>query len=833
MSQVEILSPAGSPTSLHAAVNAGADAVYVGGNMFSARAFANNFDCGQLQEALDFVHIHNRKLYLTVNTLLKNSEIKSALYDFIKPAYENGLDAVLVQDFGVFEFIRKHFPDLDIHASTQMTTNGEFSARFLEQKGVTRVVTSREVSLEEIRRIRETTNVEIESFVHGALCYSYSGQCLMSSIIGGRSGNRGRCAQSCRLPYTVYDENRNICGKKDSHVLSPKDICTLEILPDIIEAGVYSLKIEGRMKSPEYAAGVVSIYRKYVDMYLKNGKDKYKVDQNDTMALMDLFNRGNFTKGYYMVGNGPKMMSMERPNHQGTKAIEVVSTKKGLMSVKALNVLNPQDIVDVSPEFTWTNGTARRINEVFDIRIPANLKVNKGDIYYRVRNNTLLGSIDEKYLKQDIRESISITAEFKADSKAFVVAKCRDKSVMVYGNVVSKALNRPMTKEQIEEQMGKLGNTEYIASNVDVDVEDGIFVSVQELKALKREMVDKLTEALVVRRNVPVCNGDYVACDATNVDKSVLKADLRDDLSNASTTSDTTINVVIKDLKQLEKVSKYHEVNRVSFEFVDGDFNKLEEVSKSIKAYGFESFLAFPHIFRKNTADKFINNMDKLKKANFDGFLIRNLDELQFVIENNLNGKRILDYNLYQFNDYSEGFFKECEIDTYTASYELSRNELFNMDNSNQELVVYGRIPLMLSAQCVMKNLNGCMNPVRDNTNSEALKKPAGMLWLKDRMGKTMPVENRCAWCYNVIYDSAPLDLTEYGKIIMENNFKSVRVDLSLTDYSEIDCVMNAFVAAFRNDSENMLSKESFSGKVSESNHNRDYTKGHFLRGVE
>ncbi len=791
MSRVEILSPAGSPVSLHAAVNAGADAVYVGGNMFSARAFANNFDSKELQEALDFVHIHNKKLYLTVNTLLKNSELKGYLYDFIKLAYENGLDAVLVQDFGVFEFIKANFPDLDIHASTQMTTNSEYSARLLEQKGVTRVVTSREVSLEEIRRIRSTTDIEIESFVHGALCYSYSGQCLMSSMIGGRSGNRGRCAQSCRLAYTVYDGNNKICGVKNCHALSPKDICTLEILPDIIEAGVNSLKIEGRMKSPQYTAGVVSIYRKYVDMYLNNGKKDYVTDEQDIMDLMDLFNRGNFTKGYYVMKNGKQMMSMERPNHQGTRAVEVVSAQKGKMTVRALNKLNPQDIVDVSPDFTWTNGTDRSVNEVFDIRIPAALRVSKGDVYYRVRNNRLLNSIQDRFIERDAKVDIGIEGEFKAGSPSRVTLSCRDSKVSVCGNVVSTADNRPVTCEQIKEQLSKLGNTQFRASGVDLNVQEGIFVPVQELKALRRAAVDKLREALVKRRTISGNRRDLQPEDITDEQIKPVKP---------------YISVLIRNKEQLERAADFSEIDRIYYEFSDGDFESLKDISEKIKSYGFEFILALPHIFRKSAANLFLADIDKLKNAGADGFLIRSLDELQFVIENNLSGKRILDYNLYRFNDYSESFFKPYNIDTFTASYELSRNEIFNMDNKNTELVVYGRIPLMLSAQCVMKNFKGC-------------RESEGMLYIKDRVGKYMPVENRCRWCYNIIYDSAPLNLTEYATIINENNFKSLRIDLTIEKAEDITPIIN-------NVCENFV-RGKFTKPAA------DYTKGHFLRGVE
>ena len=309
----EILAPAGSFESMKAAVAAGADAVYIGGSKFGARAFADNLDEERMKEAIDYVHLHGRSIYMTVNTLVKEREL-SELYDYLLPYYRQGLDAVIVQDMGVFAFIREQFPDLPVHASTQMTVTGAPGARLIGDLGASRIVTARELSLEEIEEIYRETGAEIESFVHGALCYCYSGQCLFSSMIGGRSGNRGRCAQTCRLPFDVRRGHQVLNRKSERYVLSLKDLCTLDILPDILEAGVFSLKIEGRMKSPRYTAGVVSIYRKYVDLYMKTGRKGYRVDPEDRKLLLDLFDRGGQTEGYYRQHNGRDMVVLkEKP----------------------------------------------------------------------------------------------------------------------------------------------------------------------------------------------------------------------------------------------------------------------------------------------------------------------------------------------------------------------------------------------------------------------------------------------------------------------------------------------------------------------------------------
>ncbi len=313
----ELLAPAGSYESIIAAVNAGADAVYVGGRMFGARAYADNPDEEQLIRGLEYCHLHGRKLYLTVNTLLKERELETMLGSYLLPYYENGLDGLIVQDLGVLRFVQEHFLDLPIHASTQMTVTGPEGARLLRDEGVSRVVVARELSLDEIRKIIEETGVEVEAFIHGAMCYSYSGQCLFSSLLGGRSGNRGRCAQPCRLPYQV----QGMSGGPACY-LSMKDMCTLDLLPELLDAGIASLKIEGRMKRPEYTAGVVSVYRKYMDRYRKTGRAGYRVDQADREMLLELFDRGGFSEGYYHTHNGKAMIALHRPERVGADALQ-------------------------------------------------------------------------------------------------------------------------------------------------------------------------------------------------------------------------------------------------------------------------------------------------------------------------------------------------------------------------------------------------------------------------------------------------------------------------------------------------------------------------------
>lgn len=370
--KIEILAPAGSYESFHAALCAGADAVYAGGNRFGARAYADNFTQEELIRAIDEAHLHGRKLYLTVNTLLKDCEMDE-LYDYLAPLYSAGLDAVIVQDAGVLSFVRENFPEMDIHASTQMTITGALGAKFIEEQGAKRVVPARELSLGEIRAIREQTGLEIECFVHGALCYCYSGQCLLSSLIGGRSGNRGQCAQPCRLPYTVNGRKR--------HYLSPKDICTVEIIPELIEAGIDSFKIEGRMKKPEYTAAVTSIYRKYTDLYLENGKEKFRVLPEDKEMLLDLYNRGGSSSGYYMMHNGKEMMALDRPNHAGIPAVKVIRQKGREVQGTTLTVLHSGDVIEITGgKNNYTTGQDRAKGDAISFLVAKNIRLKPGSV---------------------------------------------------------------------------------------------------------------------------------------------------------------------------------------------------------------------------------------------------------------------------------------------------------------------------------------------------------------------------------------------------------------------------------------------------------------------
>ena len=428
----ELLAPAGSYEGLQAVIRAGADAVYIGGNMFGARAYADNPDTEKLKKAIDFTHICGKKIYLAVNTLLKNQELYGQLYDFMAPFYEQGADGVIVQDFGVLSFLKKEFPGLPIHASTQMTVTGPEGAKLLQQAGVSRIVPARELSLEEIRKIRQETGMEIECFVHGALCYCYSGMCLFSSVLGGRSGNRGRCAQPCRLPYDVICQGEILNNKDSRYVLSPKDMCTIDILPEILEAGVYSLKIEGRMKRPEYAAGVTSIYRKYLDLLGKKPLE-YKVSEKDRKTLLDLYQRDGFNQGYYHQHNGRDMMAVVNYKEQ----------KKD--------------------------------------------KKSSGG-----RNEKLFEELKRHYLDTKTQEKIYGNLILFAESPVILDLDFRDVHVQMQGEVAETASKQPLSAERLEKQMRKTGDTPFVFDRLEIITDEKCFLPMQSLNVLRREGLKKL-----------------------------------------------------------------------------------------------------------------------------------------------------------------------------------------------------------------------------------------------------------------------------------------------------------------------------------------------------
>ena len=564
----ELLAPAGSLEILKGVIESGADAVYVGGSMFGARAYANNFTEEELLEAIDFAHLRGVKVYLTVNTLIKNSEF-SKLYDYLLVYYKRGLDAVIVQDLGVVKAIHEYFPSMEIHTSTQMTVTGADGVRFLSQFGVTRVVMAREVSLAEMKRIHEETGMELEAFVHGALCYSYSGQCLFSSILGGRSGNRGRCAQPCRLQYTVE-------GKKDEYILSLKDMCGIKALDKLHDAGVYSLKIEGRMKQLEYACGVVKYYRSYID-------SMKPVTDADYDRIKALGNRCGFTDRYYFDHNGSDMVTYVKPNFVSNAAEP--SPEKRKLSIEGELVLREGE--------------------------PGSLTVKRGDVTYKA-------SIEP----------------------------------------VSAALKAPLDKKAAIDRINKTGDTDFEFSHIKAQIGENVFVPNGAINKLRRDAISGLCDKLLKK---------YYRDDARYADMSGLTAIpehvVKSDAAHDEAINDYTTICSCMTRAQLDTLIGYECFDEFYLDFDMYDrktlIQQFADDVKSLTKRNKKVYLMLPTIFRADSSDYFVSIAKELDKVSFEGFVVKNYEEL-YLTENLFTGKKvILDHNMYTFNDVSKSAFSK------------------------------------------------------------------------------------------------------------------------------------------------------------------------------
>lgn len=702
----ELLAPAGSLEILKGVIESGADAVYVGGSMFGARAYANNFTEEELLEAIDFAHLRGVKVYLTVNTLIKNSEF-SKLYDYLLPYYKRGLDAVIVQDIGVVKAIHEYFPSMEIHTSTQMTVTGADGVRFLSQFGVTRVVMAREVSLAEMKRIHEETGMELEAFVHGALCYSYSGQCLFSSILGGRSGNRGRCAQPCRLPYTVE-------GKKDEYILSLKDMCGIKALDKLHDAGVYSLKIEGRMKQLEYACGVVKYYRSYID-------SMKPVSDADYDRIKALGNRCGFTDRYYFDHNGSDMVTYVKPNFVSNAAEP--SPEKRKLSIEGELVLREGE--------------------------PGSLTVKRGDVTYKA-------SIEP----------------------------------------VSAALKAPLDKKAAIDRINKTGDTDFEFSHIKAQIGENVFVPNGALNKLRRDAISGLCDKLLKK---------YYRNDARYADMSsmcelpehVVKSDAAHE-DGAVNAKDYTAICSCMTRAQLDTLISYDcfDVFYLDFDMYDRNtlIQQFADDVKCLTKRNKKVYLMMPTIFRADSSDYFVSIAKELDKVSFEGFVVKNYEEL-YLTENLFTGKNvILDHNMYTFNDVSKSAFFEHGVSGDTVPLELNSREIMHRNNIGSQMIVYGYYPLMTTANCVHKNTKGC-------------DKKQKLIYLKDRYNKSFAVCNNCKECYNTIYNSLPTMLTKNIGKLKEAGIRSFRYSFTIETPKQIKAVMDDKVA--------------------------EYTNGHYKRGVE
>ena len=844
MEKPEILAPAGSMEALKAALSAGADAVYMGGSCFGARAYADNPDMDEMLEAIRYVHLRGKRLYLTVNTLVKEQEF-GALYEFLAPYYSAGLDAAIVQDVGVLRFLAKEFPDLSLHASTQMTLTAAEGMRLFDGYPVTRLVPARELSLPEIKDICEKSGKEVEVFVHGALCYCYSGQCLMSSMIGGRSGNRGRCAQPCRMEYES-DET----GKK--YWLSPKDLCGLTMLPELINTGAASFKIEGRMKRPEYAAAVTAAYRKFTDLYTFLGEDGYRayLAEHPTLLaeqvqeLADVYNRGGFTSGCFTSHNGKGLMSVNRPGHFGVPVGKVVTGGKGEALIRLTKDVQPQDVLELRREsekgagepgyYEYTLGSGAKAGEKIKAKLLPKLSAKPGDTVYRMRNSVLLDKLEEAYVKQELKVPIRgmfyaksgerCTLEVSALGEclllpvAFPKLETERVSVVCEGFVCEKAGKLPATMDAVKKQLSKTGNEPFYFEELSVILRDDVFLPNGLLNELRRNALAMLAEAMQSRfaRDEGLHRGETVgrnAGDAVEKERGRYVDMTEAEERSMPKQGKPHLDCIVSTRVQAEAVAKEPSVRRVYVDFIGQSLEAVCEYAGRLRQSGKEIWFCFPRICRKDTLERYGRVFSRLRQS-FDGYLLRNYETLTFIQEADAEWKSrcVLDATVYVMNREAKAFYRElfngnAEL---TAPYELSEKELYRLGVEDMTLVVYGRIPLMISAHCVKKTMGMC----KKGKGTEGGEENEPMT-LVDRVGKTLLVKQNCLECYNLIYNPECMSLLDGGDTVEKLNPQAIRLDFTFESGEETERILKCAVG----------NGAPVTGT--------GYTRGHIKRGVE
>ncbi len=716
MKRVELLSPAGGYETMVGAFNAGADAVYLGGSKFGARAYADNFDRDQVLDAISYAHLHDKKIYMTVNTLVKENEY-GELYDFMLPYADRGLDGVIVQDLGVMRLIRQEFPGIELHASTQQTVTGVYGAKLLKERGCSRVVPARELSLSEMKAIRDEADIEVEAFIHGAMCYCYSGICLFSSVVGGRSGNRGRCAQPCRLPYRMNGKSG------EQYPLSLKDMSTIAIIPELIEAGIDSFKIEGRMKKPEYSAGVTALYRKYIDKYYENPMGDHSVSKEDMEILRNLYQRTGISDGYYHRHNDKAMVTV------------------------------------VSPAYNPTSDEI--LSEVHEKFLTSELKL-KCDIFCELR----VGEAAK----------IAMSLPFGDD---VIYEECT-------GSEVQAASKRPLEEENVRKQLLKLGGTPFECENIEITIDDngsgtGIFIAVSELNELRRTLVAKVTDRLYeIKKSAQKLNSYENVRHFTDLDSYSSVAAKRGPLHVLCNTKEQLETV-------LDRAENNTDIGRIYVDsnvFLSAEAKELSANIPDLEMFVALPYVTREEDF--DGCKEVQRVLDKLHESGYTGVLVRNLEQLGYLCDIGFTGKAVSDYSVYTWNKEAAMELIDCNeqdgfrLEEVTVPYELNFGEARDMAGELKKTVdipvsynLYGHMPMMVSAGCIKKTTDRCSGRVHELYTENTT--------IIDRLGNVLPVTCNCRHCYNVIWNVHPTSLHgRMGKIMNEKSFDHYRIDFTI-----------------------------------------------------
>ena len=800
MKNPELLSPVGDFECLKAAVQNGANAVYLGASSFSARAKATNFDESELFEAIKYAKLRNVAVHLALNTLIKNEEFNDAINLAVK-AYNNGVDAIIIQDLGLASYLRENYPEIPLHGSTQMTVHNLEGVRQLEKLGFARVVLSRELSLDEIKYIRENTNIELEVFIHGALCISYSGQCLLSSMIGGRSGNRGLCAQPCRLPYElIEDENGKISSLDKGYLMSPRDNFGIEYLPELIKMGINSFKIEGRMKTPTYVGVVTKHYRKYIDLVLNNIsldseslKNMIKTNLNnknldtnltDKEEITQVFNRGGFSTGHFKPTPNKELIFKDKPNNMGIYGgtISHINENKGHLKLKLEDTLSIGDRISINNE-SYTVSELMIDNKNFESLEKGSTvkigrmkgKISVGNKIYRIETAKLNKSISPTFKEDKNFRKVKLNGEIILKENTPISFKVWSdkgfyndlKSEVISNFIPQPAINKPISEEKIIEQLSKTGNTEFEFENINVILDDNLFVQMSILNDLRRTALEKL-ESLVLEKY------------SHNLDVSSIS--LQDVFENSAEVLNKVDKPISLLLNIVNPIYAYDNLDNVDKLYIPLNYfinSKFEPILNTLTSK-FNTYIYMPHVL-KDKKEKFINFEHILSKFDIKGFVISHISQLERVAKFNL--ELIANFNLNTYSSISIENLKKNNFVTYTASVELEKDEINNLNkttNINSEVIVYGKIPVMTNGYCYLGKTNKCYKECNRKCENNS------KFYLKDRMDFKFRIVPDNTSTITTIYNSKTLSV-KYDDIICD----SIRIDILDETLDEIQDVID------------------------------------------
>lgn len=800
---IELLSPVGDFECLKAAVQNGCDSVYFGANLFSARAFAHNFNLEELEKSIHYAKLRGVKTNLTLNTLIKDDEFEDAI-SLAQKAYEFGIDAIIVQDLGLAKKLITMFPDLPIHGSTQMTVHNLNGALQLQSLGFKRVVLARELSTNEIEYICKNTDIEIECFVHGALCISYSGQCLFSSMLGGRSGNRGKCAQPCRLPYNLFENNKKI---NSGYLLSTRDLCGLDYIPFFVKSGVKCLKIEGRMKSPDYVATVTRIYKKYINLALSD--NEYVIDENDRLELMQVFNRGMSSHGHLDNEPNKNLVFKEKPNNMGLflGKVQNYNKNKGLITVKLKTPIEIGDTIALEKE-TGTykiselmenkkNIDVTKVNQTVTIgRMKGNISVN--DKIYKMSSKSLIQKSKESYSKENRKIPLSCTITIKRNQPISInVVSANDLKIYKDLNITFElsdipieAKNKPLDRDSIIKQIIKTSSTPYKFKNITINLDNNLFLpKISVLNELRRTALEQV-------QNYAIANIGRSFSDKSNQNNNcyIVKDDI---LNNMRNCVNNNKNLLTKSSPEISLL-----LNKINIDFDYSKLNNIDNIYIPLKYFTnkqysnilkilskkFDTYIYMPTIIKGNYQNLFYSNAEKsVKSFDIKGFVISNICNINLLNNlfknSNKYFKLVSNYTFNVFNSHTVLELKKLGISKFTISPELNKETIYSLCNYSylqKELIVYGKTPLINMNYCLLGESDKCY----PECNAKCTKNNS--YYLKDRLNMDFPIMPDNLQTVTTIYNSKTTSISW-------KNFSvdSVRIDILDENIEEINNIVN------------------------------------------